>query len=167
MDRSKGRPRHAGGSIIKKVKMVRKLTPTGHKVGRVIVVTSQFEGRGQIPSNIAVDNDSVYLSPSTLSRPANFFPPASRQVWNLDYDLSSIPADHIHPWTEGYQNLKSRKGRDFIRVKLDLDITVTQLDARVGAKAQLIWGRTEGFQGGQGAPGMLLAWKDIQASQPA
>jgi hypothetical protein len=43
--------------ITKTIRTVRKLTPSGLKVGRVIIVTSQYEGRGEIPSNLDIKND--------------------------------------------------------------------------------------------------------------
>jgi hypothetical protein len=43
--------------VTKTIRTVRKLTPSGLKVGRVIIVTSQYEGRGEIPSNLDINND--------------------------------------------------------------------------------------------------------------
>jgi hypothetical protein len=102
------------------------------------------------------------LSPPVRSRLIVILFQATRQEWNLDYDLAKIHKDSIYPWSQDYKSMK-RKGKSFTRVEMELDISVTQglLNTAVATRAELLWGRSKDFTGGLGAPGVQLAWLDI------
>ncbi|KAI1373089.1 hypothetical protein F4677DRAFT_430205 [Hypoxylon crocopeplum] len=119
-----------------KVRIIKKVTLKGSQTGRVVLVTSSFDGPGSPPTQYS----GAYAKRSELF---------------LDYDLSLVTPDYRSNIFQKETNAQS--GLTYYKVEMQLEIKITQGSAHV----ELVCGKTEGMLGGVGAPGYPLASGDI------
>ncbi|KAI8635597.1 hypothetical protein F5Y19DRAFT_408383 [Xylariaceae sp. FL1651] len=131
--------------IEKKVKIIQKVTRTGKKAGRVIVVLSGHENFGETPSQ--------------LSRLLEIHD-VSRKVVNLDYDLGSIPESDRRNCYKRVTDPES--GITYHKVEMQLVISVTIAG---GIRLDLMTGSQEDYFGRTTREGYRLAvWSGSQGA---
>ncbi|KAK4447447.1 hypothetical protein QBC34DRAFT_303234 [Podospora aff. communis PSN243] len=112
----------------KTIRLVRKLTPSSSRSGRVTIIIS------------ASDNDPRNFSPSDISR---------REV-QIDFDLSTIP-QHVHQQVARTETNR-QTGKTFETIQLQLDVSISQERADIG----LMCGKTTDMMGRTGVNGFPL-----------